>query len=84
MQKKILSHIIIGLTFKTIDNNDIEFIGGKIVSINGFDFEKGCYKIPNTLFDFETNITMQTTQKKKMSDIWEKYLVNFKKNRSFK
>jgi len=82
--KKILSYIIIGLIFKTIDNNDIDFQEGKIISISGFEFEKNTFTIPKNLFEFENSAAQPANSKKKMSDIWEKYLVNFKKNRSFK
>ena len=82
--KKILSYIIIGLIFKTIDNNDIDFQEGKIISISGFEFEKNTFTIPKNLFEFENSAAQPANSKKKMSDVWEKYLVNFKKNRSFK
>lgn len=82
--KNILSHIVIGQILKTIDNSDIQFVNGKIISISGFTFSKGSYKIPENLFDID-NIPIQSVQpKKKLSDSWEKYLLNFKKNRSFK
>jgi len=82
--KKLLSYIITGLIFKTISNDDVDFQLGKIISINGFTFTKGKYTIPSTLFDFDTNTPSIVCSKKKLADIWEKYLVNFKKNRSFK
>ena len=82
--KKILSYIVIGHIFKTIDNDDIVFDNGKIQSINGFTFEKGKYTIPSNLFDIDMSTAPQTTQKKKLSEVWEKYLINFKKNRTFK
>ena len=38
--KKLLSYIIIGLIFKTIENDDIDFCDGKIAKIKGFEFER--------------------------------------------
>jgi len=82
--KKLLSYIIIGLIFKTIENDDIDFCDGKIAKIKGFEFEKNNFVKPAGLFVFDSNTAQLVNSKKKMSDIWEKYLVNFKKNRSFK
>ena len=81
--KKLLSYIIIGLIFKTIENDDIDFCDGKIAKIKGFEFEKNNFVKPAGLFVFDSNTAQLVNSKKKMSDIWEKYLVNFKKNRSF-
>jgi hypothetical protein len=82
--KKLLSYIATGIIFKTISNEDIDFQSGKIINISGFNFEKGKYSIPKTLFDFDSAQPISTNPKKKLSDIWEKYLANYKKNRSFK
>jgi hypothetical protein len=82
--KKLLSYIATGIIFKTISNEDIDFQSGKIINISGFNFEKGKYIIPKTLFDFDSAQPISTNPKKKLSDIWEKYLANYKKNRSFK
>jgi hypothetical protein len=82
--KKLLSYIIIGLIFKTIENDDIDFCDGKIVTIKGFEFEKNNFVKPTNLFVFDSNTAQSANSKKKLSDMWEKYLVNFKKNRSFK
>jgi hypothetical protein len=82
--KKLLSYIISGMIFKTISNDDIDFQNGKILGISNLEFEKGSFTISPKIFEFESGNQQSTNQKKKLSDIWEKYLVNFKKNRSFK
>lgn len=82
--KKLLSYIISGMIFKTISNDDIDFQNGKIRGICNIEFEKGSFVISPKIFDFDSGNQQTTNQKKKLSDIWEKYLVNFKKNRSFK
>ena len=51
---------------------------------SGFEFEKGDFNIPDYLFNFESTSNTLAQPKKKLGDIWEKYLINFKKNRSFK
>ena len=82
--KKLLSYITTGLIFKTITNDDIDFQNGKIYGIKELEFEKGKFKMSSKIFDFDSSTQTYSNQKKRLSDVWEKYLVNFKKNRSFK
>lgn len=82
--KELLRHIIIGIAFKTIQNDDIEYYDGKIHSINNFSFEKNNYKVNTNILDYDSNQVIQQGHKKKMIDNWDKYLTNFKKIRSFK
>ena len=83
--KELLCYIVIGMVFKTIQNDDIEYYDGKIHSINNFTFEKNNYKVAKHILNYDTNQTIQQSiNKKKMIDNWDKYLTNFKKIRSFK
>ena len=81
----MLSYIIIGLIFKTIGNDDIEYCDGKIHAINHFEFSKNHYVITKNILNYDTGGAIQQSQpKKKMIDSWEKYVANFKKIRPFK
>ena len=83
--KELLSYIIIGLIFKTIGNDDIEYRDGKIHAINHFEFSKNHYVITKNILNYDTGGAIQQSQpKKKMIDSWEKYVANFKKIRPFK
>ena len=78
--RELLSYITIGLVFKTITSEDIDYKNGKINSINGFSFKKNKININKDIFMIESaNQSNVTNSKKKCSDCWEKYLLNFKK-----
>lgn len=81
--KEILNYIIIGLIFKTITNEDIEYRNGKIYSINYFEFSKHNYKITKNIFGIDNSNTSYAASvpKKYMIDNWEKYLTSVKKIR---
>jgi len=83
--RELLSYITIGLVFKTILPENIDYKNGKIYSIEGIDFQKGKIILDKNIFDFDvTNSTTLVSNKRRMSDNWEKYLSSFKKYRSFK
>ena len=78
--RELLSYITIGIIFKTISNDDIDYSEGKIKSIKGFSFKKNKIIIDKDIFTIETTSQQPVIHtKKKCSDNWEKYLLNFKK-----
>ena len=78
--RELLSYINIGLVFKTITADDINYSDGKIHSIDGFKFKKNKIIIDRDIFMMETSIQQPAIYvKKKCYDNWDKYLLNFKK-----
>ncbi len=78
--QKLLSGIYIGLIFKVILVKDIEYVGGKIISINGIKFSENNYEFEKNIYD--NNIEFRKCiiiEKNEMSENWEKYIVNLKK-----
>lgn len=82
--KTLLSYIVIGLIFKTIETSNIDYQDGHIKNIDGFKFDKNYFAVPDDLFNFDNIANPPPPPKKRLSDSWEKYLTNFKKNRAFK
>lgn len=76
--KELLSIITIGLIFKTISNDDIDYSDGKINNIEGIIIKKNNIIIDTNIYNFETMVVQQTQQKKKLSDFWDKYINNIK------
>ena len=68
----------IGLIFKTISNDDIDYSDGKINNIEGIIIKKNNIIIDTNIYNFETMVVQQTQQKKKLSDFWDKYINNIK------
>ena len=77
--KELLSTITIGLIFKTILNEHINYNDGKINSIEGIIIKKNTIIIDTNIYNFEAGAAPQTIVKKKLSDNWEKYINNLKK-----
>lgn len=83
--RELLSYINIGLVFKTITADDINYSDGKIHSIDGFKFKKNKIIIDRDIFMMETSIQQPAIcVKKKCYDNWDKYLLNFKKYKVLK
>ena len=77
--KKLLSIIIIGLIFKTITNQDINYENSKILDIEGIDFSPTKIIINKNIYDLETSISPEIIiDKKVMADNWEKHLLLLK------
>jgi hypothetical protein len=78
--KYLLSLIIIALMFKTINIKDIKYENGKILNIEGIDFNNNDIIFKRNLFNLEPIITPQFVEYKKfMFDNWEKLLKDLRK-----
>jgi hypothetical protein len=78
--QKLLSNIFIGLIFKVISVKDIEYVGGKIISINGIIFSENEFNFEKNIYD--NNIEFRKCiliEKNEMSENWEKYISNLRK-----
>jgi hypothetical protein len=51
----LLSLLYLSIVFKIISQKDINFVNGKIISINGFSFDKGEVIYNKSLFCFNSN-----------------------------
>lgn len=71
--KRLLSIIIIGLIFKTITSDDIEYTSGKIMSISGISFQQKRIILNKDIYNAEQNYTSLIINKPLLSDLWEKY-----------
>ena len=77
--KKLLSIIIIGLIFKTITNQDINYKNNKILDIEGINFISNKIIMNKNIYDLETSISPEIViDKKVMADNWEKHLLLLK------
>ena len=78
----LLSIIYIGLIFKVITNKDIEYEEGRIKNVKGIDFVHRNILINKDLYYLENNCSPNIILEEKilMSDSWEKYLKDLKKN----
>lgn len=77
----LLCLIFITMVFKIITQKDIIYNNGVIKNIEGINISKKNIKLKRTLYDTEINIIPQIyIEKKSMSDNWEKYLKELKKN----
>ena len=78
--KILLSIIIIGFLFKTLSSENIRYEDGRIKDIDMFKFEQNDIIINTAIYDFEEiNTEIVFDKCKKMSDNWNKYLVNLRK-----
>lgn len=73
--RQLLSIILIGMTFKTITANDIEYSNGEITNINGIKFEKKKIIVEKELYN-SNNIPEKIIliERKEMIDAWHKYI----------
>lgn len=78
--KYLLSLIVIALMFKTINIKDIKYENGKILNIEGIEFDNNEIIFKKNLFNLEPMITPQFVEYKKfMFDNWEKLLKDLRK-----
>lgn len=79
--KYLFSIIMIALTFKVITCDDIVYDNGNITSIDGIEFSKKQIIIGKKIYNLEISLSTNTIQDKKlMSENWEKYLKDLRKN----
>ena len=79
--KKLLSIIKIGIIFKSITNDDINYTDGKIHSIKNIIFSNKKVKFNKNIYNTnDCSLSSQIIIEKKnsMSENWEKYLLNLK------
>ena len=77
----LFSVIMLGLVFKVITNDDIYYTDGAIRHIEGIDFIKKQVVITRGLYNFDVSFAPNIVMEKKlMSEEWEKYLKNLRKN----
>ena len=78
--KRLLSIIFMAIVFKVITSDDIDYHDGKIHNIKGFKYTRSNIVFNRQLYDTNANISPVCEQDtKKMSDNWEKYLINLRK-----
>lgn len=78
--RKLLSLIIIGIIFKTITSDDIDYENGQINDIEGIKFEEKKICVTKNICDFGSNLLPEIViEKKTMSDNWDKYISSLKK-----
>lgn len=76
----LMSIIMLGLVFKIITTDDIDYRDGMIHSIEGIDFIKKQVIIKKDFYTIEVSFAPNIIfDKKMMSDEWEKYLKNIRK-----
>lgn len=79
--KYLLSIIMLGMVFKVITNDDIDYADGAIRHIEGIDFIKKQVVVTRGLYNFEVSFTPNIViEKKQMTEEWDKYLKNLRKN----
>lgn len=79
--KYLLSVIFIAIVFKVITSKDIEYDNGKIQNIDGIEFTKKKIIIKRNIYDIDVSFSPEIfTDKKEMSDNWEKYLTTLRKH----
>jgi len=78
--RKLLSLIIIGIIFKTITSDDINYENCQINDIEGIKFEEKKICVTKNICDFGSNLLPEIViEKKTMSDNWDKYISSLKK-----
>lgn len=76
----LLSIILISLVFKVILPSDINFYNGKIISINGIEFDTKQVKINHDLYNLETTLPSNiSNDKKMMTDNWKTFFQKLNK-----
>lgn len=84
--KELLAVILISITFKTIIPKDIKYEDGKIVDIQGIDFEEGRVIYKRKICGSGTVLSRKKVEKKEnkgksLVEDWEKYVDTLKKFR---
>jgi len=78
--KYLLSIIFFAMTLKVIKSSDIEYVNGNIINIKGIEFKKKQIIVTRNLYNIEVNLEPHVlTEKKMISDNWEKYLDSLRK-----
>ena len=80
----MLSIIKVGFIFKNISSNNINYNNGKIISIEGINFEHKKIKIKPEIYNIKNekkDSQIIIDKKKNMYELWEKLLVNIEKNK---
>ena len=78
--KRLLAVISIGIIFKLITSDDINYENGEIQNIDGISFDNKKIIITRNVQDLELPSTPETiVPKKLMSSNWEKYIENLRK-----
>ena len=82
--KYLLSIIFIGMVFKAITAKDIDYNDGKINNIEGIDFNKKKILLKRDIYKIEVSFSSEIVSDKKiMSDNWEKYISSLQKIANF-
>lgn len=78
--KYLLSIIFFAMVLKVIKSSDIDYVNGSIINIKGIEFKKKQIIITRDLYNIEVNLEPHVlSEKKMMSDNWEKYLDSLRK-----
>lgn len=76
----LMSLIFLAMSFKIITSKDIECEDGKIVNISGIEFQKGKVFLTKNLYNFEESYSTIVIDRQSMSDNWETFLKENRKN----
>ena len=80
--KHFLSVLFIAIVYKVMTSDDIEYSKGKIQNIDGIEFSKKKIIIKRNIYDINIDFPPETENNKKViSDNWEKYLNNLRKQK---
>lgn len=78
--KYLLSVIILGMVFKIITSDDINYSDGMITSINGIKFNKKEIIMEHSIYDIDASHSVNIiVEKKSMYEEWDKYIKSIKK-----
>lgn len=80
--KSLKSFIFIGLMFHTIQSKDIEYVDGKILSIQNIEYEMGRIIYIKNIFNAQSNPDSSQTSsgnKKSFRDLWALYISGVKR-----
>jgi hypothetical protein len=80
--KYLLSAVFIALVLKVFNQKDIIYEDGKIVKIDGIEFETKKIIIKKNIYGINVSFSPEIVlDKKAMYDNWEKYLIQLKKSK---
>jgi hypothetical protein len=72
--KYLLSLLFDAFIFKVILPTDVKYKDGKIISIDGINFENGKVSIDKNIYNGKQDILTDTHVEKKISTLWDRYI----------
>ena len=77
--RKLFSVILIGLIFKTISKDNIQYSNGTIQSIKGIEFKNSKIILHTNIYNTHSSPSFIVKEDKLLSNLWPKYLIKLKK-----